>query len=56
LAIINIQLAKHKSVQGRQCIIEGTGRLSRWCPSAVKLALLLSSFNSWWCIYVGRNC
>ena len=26
------------------------------CPSAVKLALLLSSFNSWWCIYVRRSC
>ena len=31
---------------------EGTGRLSSRCPSAVKLALLLSSFNSWWCIYM----
>jgi len=36
-------------VQGRQGV-EGTGRLSSRCPSAVKLVLLLSSFNSWWCI------
>jgi len=42
-------------VQGRQGI-EGTGRSSSRCPSAVELALLLSSFNSWWCIYVGRSC
>jgi len=42
-------------VQGRQGI-EGTGRLSSRCPSAVKQVLLLSSFNSWWCIYVGRSC
>jgi len=42
-------------VQGRQGI-EGTGRLSSRCPSAVKLALLLSSFNSWWFIYVGWSC
>jgi len=54
LAIINIQLEKHKLVQGRQGI-EGTGRLSSRCPSPVKLVLLLSSFNSWWCIYVGRS-
>jgi len=33
-------------VQGRQGI-EGTGRLSSRCPSAVKLVLLLSGFNSW---------
>ena len=39
-------------MHGRQGI-EGTGRLSIRCPSAVKLALLLSNFNSWWCIYVG---
>jgi len=25
-------------------------------PSRVKLVLLLSSFNSWCCIYVGRSC
>ena len=44
MAIINIQLEKkHNSVQRRQGI-EGTGRLSSRCPSAVKLALLLSSF------------
>jgi len=36
-------------VQGRQGI-GGTGRLSSRCPSAVKLASLLFSFNSWWCI------
>ena len=36
-------------MQGRQGI-EGTGRLLSRCPSAVKLTLLLSSFNSWWCI------
>ena len=36
-------------MQGRQGS-EGTGRLSSRCPSAVKLALLLSSFNSWWYI------
>jgi len=42
-------------VQGRQDI-EGTGRLSSQSPSAVKLILLLFSFNSWWCIYVGRSC
>jgi len=42
-------------VQGRQGI-EGTNRLSSRCPSAVKLVLLLSTFNSWWCIYVGRSC
>jgi len=53
LAIINIQLEKkHKLVHGRQGI-EGTGRLSSRFPSAVKFALLLSSFNSLWCIYVG---
>jgi len=34
-------------VQGRQGI-EGTGRLSSRCPSAVELVLLLSSFNSWY--------
>ena len=28
-------------MQGRQAI-EGTGRLSSWCPSAVKLALLVT--------------
>jgi len=53
--ITNIQLKKHKLVQGRQGI-EGTGRLSSRCPSTVKLALLLSSFNSWCCVYVGRSC
>jgi len=42
-------------VQGRQGI-EESGRLSSRWPSAVKLALLPSSFNSWWCIYVGRSC
>jgi len=36
-------------VQGRQGF-EGTGRLSSRWPSAVKLALLLSSFNSWCCL------
>jgi len=41
-------------VQGRQGI-EGTGRLWSRCPSAVKLVLLFSSFNSWCCIYVGRS-
>jgi len=40
LAIIDIQLEKkHKSMQGLQGI-EGTGRLSSRCPSAVELALL----------------
>jgi len=42
-------------VQGRQGI-EGTGRLSSPSSSTVKLALLLSSFNSWCCIYVEKNC
>ena len=37
-------------MQGRQDI-EGTGRLSSRCPSAVELGLVLSSFNSWRCIY-----
>jgi len=43
-------------VQGRLQGFEGTGKLSSRCPSAVKLALLLSSFNSSCCIYVGRSC
>jgi len=55
LSIINIQQEKYKSVQGRQGV-EGTGRLSRRCSLAVDLALLLSSFNSWCCIYVGKSC
>jgi len=42
-------------VQGRQGI-EETGRLLSRCPSTVKSAFLLSSFNSWCCIYVGRSC
>jgi len=46
---------KHNLVQGRQGI-EGTGRLSSRCPSAVELVLLLSSFNSCCCIYVGKSC
>ena len=55
MAIINIQQEKHKLVQGRQGI-EGTGSLSSRCPSTVELALLLSSFNSWCCIYVRKSC
>jgi len=43
-------------VLGHQQGIEGTGRLSSRCSSTVKLTLLLSSFNSWCCIYVGRSC
>jgi len=54
LAIIYTQQEKHKLVQGRQDI-EGARRLSSRCPSIVKLALLLSSFNSWCCIYVGTG-
>ena len=42
-------------MQGPQGI-EGTGRLLSRCPSTFKLALLLSSFNLWRCIYVGRSC
>jgi len=42
-------------MQGRQGI-EGTVRLLSRCPLAVDLALLLSSFNSWCCIYVGKSC
>jgi len=52
---MNIQQEKHKLVQRRQDI-EGTRRLSSRCPTTVKLALLLSSFNSWCCIYMGRSC
>jgi len=48
--LINIQLEKNKVVQRRQGI-EGTRKLSCRCPSAVKLVLLVSSFNLWWCIW-----
>jgi len=54
LTIINIQQEKHKFVQRRQGI-EGARRLSSRCPSTVKLALLLSSFNWWCCICVGSG-
>jgi len=50
LVLINIQLEKNKVVQRRQGI-EGTRKLSCRCPSAVKLVLLVSSFNLWWCIW-----
>jgi len=36
--------------------IEGTGRLLSRCPVAVDLSLLLSSLNSWCCIFVGKSC
>jgi len=37
--------------------LKGTRRLSSQCPSTVKSALFLSSFNSsWCCIYVGKSC
>jgi len=52
LEIINIQQEKHKLVQRRQDI-EGARSLSSRCPLIVKLALWLSSFNSWCCICVG---
>ena len=59
LSACQVELPNLGSTLSMSCvdlIYEGTGSLSSRCPSTVKLALLLSSFNSWCCMYVGRSC
>jgi len=55
LAIISIPAIKKQLEQGCQGI-EGTGRLSGQYPITIELAMLLSSFNLWCCICVGKSC
>jgi len=53
LATISIPERKTDLCKGAR-VLEGTGKLLSRCPSAVELALFLTSFNYWYCICVGR--